>query len=69
LASHVDWGDSEEFWIFLAAMLGLYAWSHLSTGHRIGKKLQPFVDEFFDVTPSSKRENKGNPPSKPKANQ
>ena len=54
--------------IFVAVMLGLYIWSHVSAGHRIGKKLQPFVDELFGVTPSSESESKSNPPAKPKAN-
>ncbi len=57
------------FWIVTVVMLGLYVWSHVSAGHRIGKKLQPFVDELFGVTPSGKGESKNNPPAKPKANQ
>ncbi|MGA8866300.1 MAG: hypothetical protein WB510_04990, partial [Candidatus Sulfotelmatobacter sp.] len=54
--------------IFVVVMLGLYVWSHATAGHRIGKKLQPFVDDFFGVTPSAKQESKANPPAKPKAN-
>ena len=53
-------------WVFLVVMLGLYVWSHVSTGHKIGKKLQPFVDELFGVTPSRERERKSDPPAKPK---
>jgi hypothetical protein len=34
----------------------------------MGKKLQPFVDDLFGVTPSGKQESKTNPPAKPKAN-
>jgi len=56
------------FGIFLVIMLGLYIWSHVTAGHAIGKKLQPFVDEFFGVTPPANRESKANPPAKPKAN-
>jgi hypothetical protein len=55
--------------IFVVVMLGLYVWSHVTAGHRMGKKLQPFVDNFFGVTPSDKQESKTNPPAKPKANQ
>jgi hypothetical protein len=54
--------------IFIVAMLGLYVWAHVSAGHRIDKKLQPFVDEVFGVTPSGRSESKGNPPAKPNAN-
>jgi len=44
--------------IFVVAMVALYIWSHVTAGHRIGKKLQPFVDELFGVSPK--------PPQKPK---
>jgi len=54
--------------IFVFVMLGLYVWSHLTVGHRIGKKLQPFVDDFFGVAPSAKEKNKANPLAKPQAN-
>jgi hypothetical protein len=57
------------FWIAIVAVLGLYVWSHVSAGHRIGKKLQPFVDDLFGVTPAGKGESEDNPPAKPKANQ
>jgi hypothetical protein len=53
-------------WILLAVMLGLYVWSHVTAGHQIGKKLQPFVDDLFGVTPSE-RESKDQPPANPKA--
>jgi len=53
-------------WVFMAAMLGLYLWSHLTAGHEISKKLQPFVDNLFGLTPSE-RDSKGKPPAKPKA--
>jgi hypothetical protein len=56
------------FGIVIVATLCLYIWSHVSAGHRIGKKLQPFVDELFGVTPSGEREAKANPPTQPKAN-
>ena len=36
--------------LFVVAMLGLYIWSHLSAGHRISKKTQPFIDDIFGVT-------------------
>ena len=54
-------------WVLIAAMLGLYVWSHLTAGHEIGKKLQPFVDNLFGITPS-KGDSKDNPPAKPKGN-
>jgi hypothetical protein len=50
----------------IAVMLGLYVWSHVTAGHQIGKKLQPFVDDLFGVTPSE-RESKDQPPANPKA--
>ncbi len=52
-------------WVLIAAMLGLYIWSHVTAGHRISKKLQPFVDDLFGVRPSE-RESKGEVPAKPK---
>jgi hypothetical protein len=54
-------------WSFLAVMLGLYIWSHLTAGHQIGKKIQPFVDDLFGVTPSEP-ESKDKPPINPKDN-
>ena len=39
------------FLIVIALMLGLYIWSHLSAGHRVSKKIQRFVDDFFGVSP------------------
>jgi hypothetical protein len=56
------------FWVFIIAMLGLYSWSDVSAGHRIGKKLQPFVDELFGATPSRESESKDHPPAKRKTN-
>jgi hypothetical protein len=53
-------------WIFLAVMLGLYIWSHMTAGYQIGKKIQPFVDDLFGVTPSE-RESKDKPHVNPKA--
>jgi hypothetical protein len=53
-------------WVFMAVMLGLYLWSHLTAGHEISKKLQPFVDDLFGVT-QSEHDSKGKPPTKPKA--
>jgi len=53
-------------WVFMAVMLGLYLWSHLTAGHEISKKLQPFVDSLFGVTPSES-DSKGKPTNKPKA--
>lgn len=52
-------------WVFMAVMLGLYLWSHLTAGHEIGKKLQPFVDDLFGVTPS-KHDSGEKPPIEPK---
>jgi hypothetical protein len=52
--------------VFMAGMLGLYLWSHLSAGREISKKLQPFVDDLFGVAPSES-DSKGKPPTKPKA--
>jgi len=54
--------------ILIVVMLGLYIWSHLTAGHQVSKKLQPFVDELFGVTPSGEQENKGDPPTRPKTN-
>jgi hypothetical protein len=51
--------------LFMAVMLGLYLWSHLTAGREISKKLQPFVDDLFGVA-SSERDSKGKPPTKPK---
>jgi hypothetical protein len=48
-------------WIFLAVMLGLYVWSHMTAGYEISKKIQPFVDDLFGVTPSD-RDRKDKPP-------
>ena len=50
---------------FMAVMLGLYLWSHLTAGHEIGKKVQPFVDDLFGVAPP-KGDSRGKPPAKPK---
>jgi hypothetical protein len=52
-------------WVFLAVMFGLYIWSHITDDHEIGKKIQPFVDNLFGVTPS-KDESKPKRPSQPK---
>jgi hypothetical protein len=52
--------------IFVAVMVGLYVWSHLTAGHEIGRKIQPFVDDLFGVTPSE-RDTEGKPPAKPAA--
>jgi hypothetical protein len=46
------------FLVLIAVVFGLYIWSHLTAGHEISKKLQPFVDDLFGVTPSE-RESKG----------
>jgi hypothetical protein len=57
-------------WAFgtvIAVMFGLYIWSHVTAGHRVGKKIQPFIDEVFGVSPSSEPESEGNRPPKPKA--
>jgi hypothetical protein len=52
------------FWVLIAVMLGLYIWSHLTAGHEISKKLQPFVDDLFGMTPSeSENKDKGPPKS------
>ena len=51
--------------IFLAVMFGLYIWSHITAGHEIGKKIQPFVDNLFGVTPSQ-GESKPKRPSRSK---
>jgi len=60
--ANMEWA----IWIFLAVMLGLYIWSHITAGHEIGKKIQPFVDNLFGVTPSE-RERKDKPPVNPRA--
>jgi len=33
--------------VVAAVMLALYVWSHISAGHRISQKIQPFIDEVF----------------------
>ena len=38
---------------FFAVMLGLYIWSHVTGGHAMGKKVQPFIDDFFGVGPKA----------------
>ena len=38
---------------FFAVMLGLYVWSHVTAGHAIGKKVQPFIDDLFGVGPKT----------------
>jgi hypothetical protein len=63
--ARVEWAIG----ILVVVMLGLYVWSHVTASHRIGKKLQPFVDDFFGVTPSAKQESKANPTAKPKSKQ
>ena len=55
-------------WIFLAVMLGLYVWSHVTAGHQISKNIQPFVDDLFDVITPSERKSKNKPPANPKVN-
>jgi hypothetical protein len=68
LTNNVRIADMEwALWIFLIVMLGLYFWSHVTAGRKIGKELQPFVDELFGVTPSAEPERKGDPPVKPGA--
>jgi hypothetical protein len=52
-------------WALIVLMLGLYIWSHLTAGHEISKKLQPFVDELFGI---GERPSKDDPPAKAKAN-
>lgn len=37
------------FWAFFAVMIGLYIWSHVTAGHAISKKLQPFINDLFGV--------------------
>ena len=41
--------------VFFAVMLGLYIWSHVTAGHAVGKKVQPFVDHLFGVDPKAGR--------------
>jgi len=41
----MDWAIG----VFLVFMIGLYIWSHLTSGHAIGKKMQPFVDDLFGM--------------------
>ena len=68
IAANVKIADMDWLiWVLIAAMLGLYVWSHLTAGHEIGKKLQPFVDNLFGITPS-KGDSKDNPPAEPKGN-
>jgi hypothetical protein len=43
------------FWAFVVVMLGLYVWSHVTAGHAISKKLQPFVDDLFGVDQKSRQ--------------
>ena len=39
--------------VFLAVMLGLYIWLLVTAGHSISKKLQPFTDDLFGVSPKT----------------
>jgi len=54
------------FYIVIAVTFCLYVWSRVTDGYSISKKIQPFVDEFFGVTPS-KSGSKPKPPANPKA--
>jgi len=40
---------------FFAVMIGLYIWSHVTAGHAIGKKVQPFIDDLFGVGPKTRQ--------------
>lgn len=44
---------------FFAVMLGLYIWSHVTAGHAVGKKVQPFIDDLFGVSPKDPTKPKG----------
>ena len=33
--------------VFFLVMIGLYVWSHVTAGHEIGKKVQPFPNDLF----------------------
>jgi hypothetical protein len=41
--------------VFFAVMLGLYFWSHVTAGHAIGKRVQPFIDDLFGVVPKTRQ--------------
>ena len=41
--------------IFFVVMLGLYIWSHVTAGHAISKKTQPFIDQLFGVGQKSEQ--------------
>jgi hypothetical protein len=41
----MEWG----FGVFFVVMFGLYVWSHATAGHAISKKIQPFIDDLFDI--------------------
>ena len=41
------------FGVFFVVMIGLYIWSHLTAGHAIGKKVQPFINDLFSVDQQS----------------
>ncbi len=45
----MDWAIG----VFLVVMIGLYIWSHVTAGHAIGKKMQPFIDDLFGVSQKS----------------
>ena len=53
------------FGLFFAVMLGLYIWSHLTAGHAIGKKVQPFVDDLFGIRPKSEQRPRDGDTTKP----
>ena len=43
------------FGAFFVVMLGLYIWSHVTAGHAISKKTQPFIDDLFGVRRKSEQ--------------
>lgn len=43
------------FGAFFVVMLRLFIWSHVTAGHAISKKTQPFIDNLFGVEQKSEQ--------------
>jgi hypothetical protein len=46
------------FGVFFVVMFGLYIWSHVTAGHAISKKVQPFIDDLFGIGQNPARSQK-----------
>jgi len=50
----MDWA----LWIFFGVMPGLFAWAHLTAGHEVSKKIQPYVDDLLAFLEGKPKNNK-----------